>query len=170
MDTNKKLPCLDLFQAIQLSHIALSHHLLIAKSMLKWTKNTLEQKPSPGPQAWLLFTNGNWSEKKQLESLLNLRKSLQELHQSLSKLVLKIHELENHKLLQKTVSNLYNTLTSLPQIDPEIELLTRGDDLLQNQSLLPKLLAYIEKVSQLHQLTQSLNKHLLDHTLNTLEN
>ncbi len=152
------LPHEPLFHEIQIAMIPIGQDLLIAQSMLRWAKNTLELKEHPT----CLFSHNP------IEKLSSLRKSTQELSRPLKELMLHVLEFSSFKSIEKSLIAFHKIYLTLPQIDSELHLLYLGEDLYSNFELLTKLLLFTDTLAKLVESSLILKKALLDELLNTL--
>lgn len=156
------LPCHPLFEEIQLTMLLIQHQLPIVQSMFKWASDTLERRVDNCSVGWMLIMDGGWTKKSSIEPLLSLKKAVSELNPPLKELMHRIHELCLHRPIQSAFLDFHKSYHKLPPIEPAVNRLTLGENLLDNKDLLHIFLRYIESVANL-QPKAALLKQLVIH-------
>lgn len=165
----KPLPHHDLLDRVQLAVIPIIHELPLIQSMLKWAKHITEGTTHSHPMGWMLISENDWSQERQIEKLSQLAHSTNELGKALKPLVSKLKEFHTeHQKIERAIFTLNATYREIPLIDPDIQLLKLGHSLFENPDLVAHLYQYVEKTS--HMLTKAayLKQVLFDDVINSL--
>ena len=144
----KPLPHHQLLDRVQLAIIPVVHELPVIQSMLKWIKYIIDGKTHSHPMGWMLISENDWSQDRQIEKLTQLSHSTNELGKALKPLVCVLKEFaKDHQKIERAIFTLDASYKEIPLIDPDLQLLKLGHSLFESPDLVEHLYNYVEKTS-----------------------